>query len=172
MIPLARHALAHPRFWLTAIGLVTMVLGAGLLRLELRTDGAALHPLGHALIEAAERDRQRFLDPRQVVLLAHAPPGAPPLDSPTGFRFLDALHRQLRGVSAVRSGGVVSIAGLLRVTPDTGGLSLGTWLDHVPDDPEAFADLVARTRAVSQTDGGHFSSSPRSSRWRITRKFA
>jgi len=153
MTPLARHSLAHPRLWLAAVGLVTLAMGVGLLRLELRTDGAALHPVGNAILEAAERDRQRFLDPRQVVLLAHAPPGAPPLDSPTGFRFLDALHRELRGVSAVRSGGVVSIAGLLRVTPETGGLSLGTWLDDVPDDPEAFAELVARTRAVSQTDG-------------------
>ena len=44
---LARHALAHPRFWLIAIGLLTLCLGSGLLRLELRTEGAALHPLGH-----------------------------------------------------------------------------------------------------------------------------
>jgi predicted RND superfamily exporter protein len=150
---LARHALAHPRLWLIAIGLVTLVLAGGLLRLELRTEGAALHPVGHPGIEAAERDRVRFLDPRQVVLLAHAPPGAPSLASPAGFRFLRELHGELRSLSAVRSGGVVSIAGLLRVTPDTAGLSLDTWLASIPEDPDAFAALVERTRQVSGTNG-------------------
>jgi hypothetical protein len=153
MSVLARHALGHPRLWLVLIGLLTTGLGSGLLRLELRTEGAALHPMGHPGIDAAERDRLRFLDPRQVVLLAHAPPGAPSLASPTGFRFVRELHRGLRALSTVRSDGVVSIASLLRVTPETAGLSLGAWLDSIPDDPSAFAELVERIREVSGTDG-------------------
>jgi predicted RND superfamily exporter protein len=153
MARLARHALAHPRLWLLFIGIVTLLLGAGLLRLELRTDGAALHPVGHPDIEAAEHDRWRFLDPRQVVLLVHAPPGAQTLASPTGFRFLAALHAALRSQSAIRSGGVVSIAGLLRVSPESAGLSLGTYLDSIPDDPAEFAVLVEEARAVARTDG-------------------
>lgn len=150
---LARHALDHPRLWLLMIGLLSLLLGVGLLRLEIRTDGSALYPVRDPVIEAAEIDRLRFLDPRQTVLLVSAPPSAASLVSPDGFRFLRQLHRDLRSVSAVRAGSIVSVAGLPRFSEDTSGLSLGTYLDEIPEEAAAFATLVAQLRDRPLTDG-------------------
>ena len=61
---LARLALDRPGATLFATGVLTVVLAAGTLRLELRTDGAALHPQGDPVIEQNALDDVRFRDPR------------------------------------------------------------------------------------------------------------
>ena len=143
----------HSRGWLLGIGIVTAFFAVGVVRLEFRTDGRALHPAEHPQIQASAQDRAHFLEPEQIVLLVHAPDGADLLASPLGFRFLERLNREVRGLSAIRASGVVSIASLLRVTPDSVGLSLGSYLDSVPEDPIAFAALLAEIRALSLTEG-------------------
>ena len=69
MLRLAAAAVAHPRPWLIGVALSTAFLMAGLLRLELRTEGAALHPTESAVVKQSEADRLRFLEPRQIILL-------------------------------------------------------------------------------------------------------
>ena len=66
---LARLALDRPGATLLVTGLLTVVLAAGMLRLELRTDGAALHPQGDPVIEQNALDEARFRDARMGLLL-------------------------------------------------------------------------------------------------------
>ena len=88
MIRLARHALDHPTVWLVAILLVSCAIGTGIVRLELRTDGDALHPTHDPTIVQTEDDKLIFHDPTQLILLASTRPGGPLIESPEGFRFL------------------------------------------------------------------------------------
>ena len=60
---LARRALDWPRATLLATGLLTLVFAAGMLRLELRTDGAALHPQGNPVIEQNALDEALSMTP-------------------------------------------------------------------------------------------------------------
>ena len=66
---LARHSLAHPLLTVSLIGVVTLGLGAGIPRLALRTDGAALYPAGDPVVakgtaRQAEQVRRTRRQPR------------------------------------------------------------------------------------------------------------
>jgi len=149
---LARRALDRPGATLLASGLLTLVFAAGMLRLEIRTDGAALHPEGDPVIEQNTLDEARFRDPRMVLLLVVArPPNS--LATPAGFHFLRELHEQLRRQSVLRSTGSLSLASLPRMLRSGSGVFIGTHLDSIPDEPEAFAQLLAEVRARPLTDG-------------------
>lgn len=149
---LARLALDRPGATLLATGLVTLVLSAGIVRLELRTDGAALYPQGDPVIEQNAVDEARFRDPRMGLLLVIArPPDS--LATPAGFRFLRELHDRLRRLRAVRPAGSLSLASLPRMERGGSGVFVGTHLDSIPDDPKAFTRLLAEVRARPLTDG-------------------
>jgi len=149
---LARCALDRPGATLLVTGLLTLVFAAGMLRLELRTDGAALHPQGDPVIEQNALDEARFRDPRLGLLLVVArPPNS--LATPEGFRFLRELHEQLRRQSVLRSTGSLSLASLPRMERGGSGVFIGTHLDSIPDEPKAFARLLDEVRARPLTDG-------------------
>lgn len=153
---LAASAVRRPRLWLAAGIAVTLTLGAGVARLELRTDGAMLHPRGNAVIDVSESDRLRFEEPRHVVLLVGcAEVGC--LVTPAGFRLLRRVHDAIESLSAVRSDGVESVASLLRIEREGAQLSVERYLDRIPEDPGAFGELLARIREYPLTDGLLFS---------------
>jgi len=149
---LSRRALDWPLATLLATALLTLVFAAGMLRLELRTDGAALHPQGEPVIEQNALDEARFRDPRLGLLLVVArPPNS--LATPEGFRFLRELHEQLRRQSVLRPTGSLSLASLPRLERGGSGVFIGTHLDSIPEEKEAFARLLAEVRARPLTDG-------------------
>ncbi|MFQ5478716.1 MAG: RND family transporter, partial [Candidatus Binatia bacterium] len=153
MIFLARHAIAHRRGWLWLVALATVGLGSGLLRLQLRTDGDVLRPVGDSFVESTRSDGLLFHDPRQVLLLVSARQGGPSVVSPRGFRFLAALQRDLRQLDPVRATGILSAPALPRPVRGGGGFSLGTFFDDIPDQADQFARLVAELRAQRVTTG-------------------
>ena len=152
MSGLASISLDRPRATVLVLVGVTLLLGAGAHQLELRTDGATLHPSGDPVVEQSALDRLRFRDPRALLLLVEAREGAT-LASPHGFRFLRDLHTELRRIDGLRPGGILSLAGLPRLARTAGGISVGTHLDRIPDDDAGFAALLAEVRARPLTDG-------------------
>jgi predicted RND superfamily exporter protein len=150
---LIHSAIEHPRAWLAFFGAVTLLLGAGMMRLELRTDGATLRPPGDEVVALTEMDRLRFQEPRQVILLVTSRPEGDPVASPAGFRFLVSLVTELRALPAVRASSILSLPDLPKPRSEGGVLELATMLDDVPDDAAAFASLVAELRSRRITDG-------------------
>src|SRR5262245_11000499 len=134
-----RHVLDHPRAWLALFAAATLAIGAGMARLELRTDGAALRPPGERVVALTEIDRRRFEEPRQVILLVSSREGGNLVASPAGFEFLRSLQDELRGLSAVRASSILSLPGLPKARAPDGELSLEPLLEKLPEDPLAFA---------------------------------
>ena len=132
---------------------LTAVLAAGIPRLELRTGGDALRPDGDPLVVQTERDRIRFLDPRQAIVLLSSRDGGPAVASPAGLRFLARVDADLRQLPSVRGSGVLSLAGLVRPVREDGVFTVRARLDEIPDDPERFAALLAELRRLRLTNG-------------------
>jgi predicted RND superfamily exporter protein len=152
MVSLARFSLRRPRLVLLLFALTTAAVAAGLFRLEVRTDGSAIYPAGDPTVEQTARDREAFYDLETIILLISSKPGGPPMASPAGFRFLRSSYLELRQLPGVSLFGVHSLGDLVE-PPPPGTFRIVTPLDEVPDDPAAFAALLARVRAVPVTDG-------------------
>jgi predicted RND superfamily exporter protein len=152
MLWISRAALRWPVPTLLLFLLGTAVAAAGLFRLEIRTDGAAIYPQGDATVERTLRDRQTFLEPDQIILLVSSRPGGPPVASPAGFRFLRRTDSELRKLPGVSALGVHSLADLIE-PPAPGRLEIITPLEETPGNPAAFAALVARVRRIPAADG-------------------
>jgi len=134
---LARTAIRRPGVVLTLLGAASAAMVPGLLRLEIRTDGAAIYPDGDPAVVRTQEDRKAFGEPDQIILLATSRPGGPPLASPAGFRFLAALQNKLARMPGVEPLGVRSLASL--VAPPEGRMERLTI--------ETFADLWSRGKA-------------------------
>ncbi len=166
---LARAAVARPWTWLLAGAALTFALGAGLPRLELRTDGATLQPEGNPVIEASESDRARFREPRHVVVLigCDLPPASSRvacLETPESLRFVRRIHDEVEALPTTRGGAVQSIASLLRLERKDDRIALERLLERIPEDPDAFAALLERIRQhplasglLLSSDGRHAS---------------
>jgi predicted RND superfamily exporter protein len=152
MLSIARAALRRPVLILLAFLLGSAVAAAGLLRLEIRSDGAGVYPRGDPTVRQTLRDRATFRDADSILLLVSARPGGPPVASAAGFRFLRRGDRELRQLPGIDGGGVHSLADRI-VPPTTGSIDLVTPLDTIPDDPAAFAALLARLRAIPAVNG-------------------
>ncbi|MFL6196668.1 MAG: efflux RND transporter permease subunit [Thermoanaerobaculia bacterium] len=152
MPSLARACLRHPRPVLLAILLGSALATAGLFRLEVRTDGAAIYPEGNPAVARTLRDREAFDDRDLVILLVSSRPGGPPVASPAGFRFLRRSYLELRRLPGIHLFGAHSLADLIE-PPAPGELRIVTPLDEIPDDPTAFAALAARVRRIPVTPG-------------------
>ena len=152
MLALARFALRRPLPVLALLAAGTLLAAGGLFRLELRTDGAAIYPQGSPVVERTLADRATFEEPEQVILLATSLPGGPSLESPQGFRFLGRAQEELQALPGVPPLGVRSLASLIE-PPRSGPLQIRTFLETVPDDPAAFADLVRRIREIPLASG-------------------
>src|SRR5215208_7727888 len=145
---LTRHCLRRPKAFLLVVALVTAVFAAGLTRLELRTDGAALYPLNEPVVEVTRQDGETFRDPERVILLVSARQGGPPVASPAGFRAIERLHGSLTRLRAVPPGGVKSLANLVEPLEGTTALvDIDRYLKVIPEEPARFARLLARLHA-------------------------
>jgi predicted RND superfamily exporter protein len=152
MLWISRAALRWPVPTLLLFLLGSAVAAAGLFRLEVRTDGAAIYPRGDATVERTLRDRRTFLEPDQILLLVSSRPGGPPVASPAGFRFLRRTDAELRKLPGVSAPGVHSLSDMVE-PPPLGKLQIVTPLDEIPGDPAAFAALLARIRRIPVAAG-------------------
>lgn len=152
MISLPDKVLNRPLLWLFAILAGTVALGLGVLRLDLRTDGAALYPKGNLIVQHTEADRVLFEDPDQLILLVSSTDDGPAVASPEGFRYLKRVQTSLSLLESVQEGRVRSLASLLDVRTEP-SLFIGTYLDEIPAAPSEFSALIDRIRRQPAIDG-------------------
>ena len=147
--------------WVVLVAL-TLGLGSGLFRLDLRTDGAAIHPSGQRH-RAADPGRPRHVPRRRpgdraadvAARRAGARVPGPSLESDRGFERIARLQRALESLPSVDGARVRSLATLLDPDPTLAITDIEPFLDHVPsslaDDPAwiaAPARIPADARAV------------------------
>ena len=141
LLRLAGGFMRRPAPGLVALSIPTLFFCLLIPRLELRTDGAALYPVGDATIVRDEADRALFREPEQVVVLVTSTAGGPPLASIEGLRYLDRIQKMLQDLPAARSDGVRSIVDLLAPPP-----GIRPYLKTLPETPEELAALLDRLR--------------------------
>jgi predicted RND superfamily exporter protein len=151
---LARTALRRPLLVLVLLGASTALAAAGLFRLELRTDGAAIYPAGDPVVLRSAADRETFREPDQVILLVTSRPGGPPVASPAGFRFLQATQAALSALPAVDRRGVWSVVTLIE-PPESlkPPLRIATYLEGWDGSDAAFPAVLARLRRLPVASG-------------------
>ncbi len=157
MRALTRLALAHPAGCLAVVGFLTLLMATGLVQLELRTDGVALHPEGNAVIERSNVDRKRFVEHEQVILLLSALPGGPAVETRQGLELLRELHASLANVRGVSRWPARSFANLLDPQEGQHLLLVREFLHEIPEDPEALRALLVRAHASRVADGLYLS---------------
>lgn len=130
--------------WALAHLVPTLLLGLGILRLDIRTDGASIHPRDHPVVRATAADRGTFAENEQVIVLLHAPAGSRSLASAEGFEVVARLHRDLEQLPGVESERVRSVANL--VEPPRDGLlrPFRSLLDPIPADARALEERLER----------------------------
>jgi predicted RND superfamily exporter protein len=132
-------------------------LALGLLRLELRTDGAALYPVGDPVVERTLEDRVLFREPERVVLLLSTRSDGPSLASREGFVVLRDLHAGLQALAGVVPGKVRSLATLLDPAPGQTIVELANFLDELPVGAAAWEDFARRLAAAPHGHGLYLS---------------
>ncbi len=157
LLPLARAALARPLLILALLAVGTAVAAKGLFRLELWTDGAAIHPQGDPVVQRTQGDREAFHDPDLILLLATARPGGPRLDTPQGFAFLSRLQAALGRFPGVEPGGVRSIVTFLDPPRVLRPLLIHTFFEEWSRGEAPFDDVLARLRREPMASGLYLS---------------
>jgi len=153
--------LKHPAWSLIGAAAITVFLGAGLTRLELRTDGAAIYPEKNDVVEQTETDKTVFNDPTQVILLVSSRADGPLVASPQGFEFVAELHRSLARFPGLYGAGLHSPASLLDVRSNVETTVITTYLDSIPQDEGGFDNLLTRFRQAPLVDGLYLSTDGR-----------
>jgi predicted RND superfamily exporter protein len=157
MLRLARAALARPFLVLAILAVATTAGARGRLRLELRTDGAAIYPRGDPAVERTLADRQDFLEVDQILLLVTARPGGPRLDSAAGCRFLLWLQHALARFPGVELAGVRSAVTLIDPPETLKPLRIRTFFEEWSSGEASLADVLARMRRLPVTGGLYLS---------------
>lgn len=135
------------------LGLIS--IGGFVPRLELRTDGAALHPLNDPATQFTELDSKLFGSDEKIIALL----SGPSVISPAGFVRLKKLHQSLERHSGIKSGSVISLANLPDISIDGSTLNLDYFLEEEPDDLAACSTLVSRALSHSFAAGLFLSTS-------------
>jgi predicted RND superfamily exporter protein len=156
-----RFALDRPAGCLTGVAVLTLLLGSGLLRLELRTDGASLHPGGNAVIARTREDRLAFLEREQVIVLVTSRPGAPAVESREGLVRLRDLHWELASLPGVDRIRPRSLVTLLDPNPALPLVSIVEFLRDIPEDPDELAAMRDRLHEFSLAEGLYLSADGR-----------
>lgn len=144
LLGVSRASARRPAMWALAHLVPTLLLGLGIFRLDIRTDGASIHPRDHPVVRATAADRRAFEENEQVIVLLHAPDGATSLASAAGFEVLARLHRDLEQLPEVQSERVRSLANL--VEPPREGLlrPFRSLLDPIPADARDLEERLER----------------------------
>jgi predicted RND superfamily exporter protein len=132
---LAYFSIDHPRRTILAFAVLVLLAAPGLLRLQLRTDGHALVPVGDPAVEFDAQVRRHFglRDPIVVVLQTPRPNGIFNADTLRRVHDLTAVLEKLAGVPP---GGVTSLATEKRDRVYPGTLNFRPFLDVVPETPQ------------------------------------
>jgi predicted RND superfamily exporter protein len=149
---LSRISAGRPLVCLVLVVAATLALATRLPRLELRTDGAVLHPAGDPAVERTAQDRLTFEDPEELIVLLTSRPGGESMVSAAGLRSLSHAQESVASLPGVRSGEVRSAASLVDVA-SSDVASLGTFLDEIPDDASELGAMLRRMRELPWTDG-------------------
>ncbi len=150
---LARSALNHPRRALAWIFLLTLLPAAGLTRLQVHTDGAAVYPEGDRTVERTKADRRAFRDSDQLIVLVTTRSGGKRIDSAQGLGYLHRLHRSLQEIEGVWKHRLRSLASLPDTKPGTSLLMMKPILEETPDSEEARLAFLDRIRATRLAHG-------------------
>lgn len=126
--PIVRGVLGAPRRTLVAIALASIPFALGLGRLEIRSDGAVLHPSGNAVVESTRVDRDRFRDAEAVYVLVARRRGGDLFDR-EGLAFLETATDRFQTVPGVWSDEVLSITNAIDVTRSSAGLRVTRHLE-------------------------------------------
>ncbi|MBW2274504.1 MAG: MMPL family transporter [Deltaproteobacteria bacterium] len=145
--------LDRPRRTLGVVSILTLLVGSGLLRLDLRTDGAAIYPTGNVTVQNTLDDRAAFRESEQAILLVNPARGRPGFDSATGFQALRRLQGSLEALPVTDPERVRSIATLLDPDPIQYLPDVEPLLDHIPEDPEQWRRWNERLRSFPLTPG-------------------
>ncbi|MCG8460573.1 MAG: MMPL family transporter [Holophagales bacterium] len=167
MAHVARSATRRPGRHLAFWAVVVTVLAAGLPRLELRTDGAAMRdPRGPIHLRTLE-ERDHFGDGDEALILATNRVEGLRLDSVEGVAALLAWHRELAavaGVAAVRSAATVA------ASPSRGQVVPRPYLEGFEElDPRAARDAVLALRRHPAVDGLYLSADGQAALLRVER---
>lgn len=146
MRSLVDSASGHPRLWLAGVALVTALFAAALPRLEIRTDGAAIHPPGSAAVRATAADRTQFHDDDLVLILLRSRTGGAPVDSPAGLAFMQAAHDSLAALPGVDGPGIRSIRNWPDPRVQAAALASAGALDALPETGAEARALAALLR--------------------------
>lgn len=159
---LLRFSLARPRLVLGIGAVVTLFFAAALPDSSLRTDGEMLRPLGDSVVERDALERERFRDPRWILLLARARQEGDDLANTEGLRRIRDIHRALRRLDVLAPDAIRSLAAVPRLSRDGGGLIVAGQLDAIPTDEAGLESLLAEFRARPWVEGLLFSADQRS----------
>jgi len=151
---LARMSIRRPGLVLLLLAVASAALVPGLLRLEVRTDGASIYPDGDPAVERTAEDRKTFLEPDQIILLATSRPGGPSLASPQGFAYLESLQHRFEKLPGIEPGHVRSIVTLI-APPESKitKLEINSFFDLWHQGGQSFPDLLARIRRLPVASG-------------------
>lgn len=142
----------HARACLIVLALVTLASLLVLPSLEIRTDGAALHPAGNPVVMHARDDRITFDDPEEFVLVATPRPGNDPLTTADGLKVLKDLHEEITRLPGIDGSRVRSVASFIDVAASDIG-ALRTFLHDIPEGEADLAFLHERLATWPQAEG-------------------
>ncbi len=128
--------LDRPRKTLQIVLILTLIVGSGLIRLDLRTDGGAIYPAANETVRFSLEDRETFRESEQAILLVNPLGEGPGFDSASGFHTLKRLQSSLEAIPSVDPERVRSIATLLDPDSKYSLQQVEPLLDHIPDDPD------------------------------------
>ena len=150
---LVRYALRRPVRALAGIALATSLLAPGLARLELRTDGAAIHPTGNQIVKHTEADSRFFGERDRVILLLTSRAEGPPVQSRAGLRFLKDLHDSLSALPGVDAARVRSVANFLDPRPGLSLTEADDFLKELPSNAAEHRALLERMHHRALVEG-------------------
>jgi predicted RND superfamily exporter protein len=144
----------RPHVALAACLALTIAAGSGMSRLRIRTDGAAIHPLGADVVRRTEEDGALFRDAREVVVLVTPAPGSgTSLRSSAGLEFLRRAHADLAELQGLHPAGVFSLVTIPDGLPEQINLPFPTILDDVPPDGPELEALLRKIDAEPIANG-------------------
>lgn len=147
-----RAAVRHPWRTLAVAGLLTAAAATGLGRLDLRTDGHALVPPRAPAVAYDAEVRRTFgiRDPMVVVIRTDHPDG---IFNPATLRTVRGLTAALARIPGIGPSNVTSLATEQGFRFRPGSLQRRTFLEPLPETPEALAELRSDLRRIGVYGG-------------------
>ena len=147
----------RPAWVLLILIAVTAALAPGVLRLELRTDGAVLYPEENEVVLRTEADARLFHEQERLVVLITPKTEGARIESLEGLRFLRELHDAVQSRPGLVSRRVRSLSTVLNPSPGELIANVPDMLDELPADGDRLEDLGRRISASPHGRGLYLS---------------